>query len=74
MPGKHDLRNHQIALKLPHETWRRVEKDAATHRMIPSAYLRWVITEAVRHVELTPEDIDLIAARIKEAMNGGKFV
>lgn len=74
MPGQHDKNKHRTVIKLSHEVWRRIERDAAAHKMNPTEYMRWVLTEHVRHVELTAEDYEIIHARISAAFAKGRPV
>lgn len=74
MPSQHDPSKHQIAVKFPHRVWRQIEKSADVHAMTPSQYIRWVVTSDVEAVELTPEDAQLIADRIKAAKAKGGMV
>lgn len=74
MPSQHDLQKHQIAVKFPHHTWRQVEIAASQRQMSPSEYIRHVVTEKVNAVELTAEDAQIIADRIREAREKGKMI
>lgn len=74
MPSQHDPSKHQIAVKFPHRVWRQIEKSADVHAMTPSQYIRWVVTSDVESIELTPEDAQLIADRIKAAKAKGGMV
>lgn len=74
MPGQHDLKNHQIAVKFPHQVWRQIEKAAeADHGKTPGKYIRDVVTLAVGDVELNAEDAMVIAQRIATAEREGKM-
>ena len=74
MSNQHDLHKHQIAVKIPHRIWRQIEVAATARQMTPSEYIRFIVSEAVDSVELTPEDAQLIANRIKEAKQKGRMV
>lgn len=74
MPSQHDTSKHQIAVKFPHQVWRQIEKAAEGHTMKPGEYIRWVISREVEAIELTPEDAQLIADRIREAKEKGTMV
>lgn len=74
MPGQHDKTKHQTVVKLSHELWRKIEKDAEAHGMNPTVYLRWVITEHVQGVPLTEADYEIIHERIKLAFAKGRPV
>ena len=74
MANQHDLNKHQIAVKFPHSVWRRIENAATDHKMKPGEYIRWVVSREVESVELTPEDAQLIADRIKDAHAKGRMV
>ncbi len=74
MPGAHDKTKHQTVIKLSHEVWRRIEKDALAHSMNPTEFMRWVLTEHVHNVPLTEEDYEIIHQRIKEAFAKGRPV
>lgn len=74
MPGQHDLTRHQIAVKFPHQVWRQIEKAAeASNSKTPGSYIRDVVTLAVGNIELTAEDAELIARRIREAEETGRM-
>ena len=74
MPSQHDTTKHQIAVKFPHRVWRQIEKAAEQHAMSPSEYIRWVVGREVDEVDLTAEDAQLIADRIKAAKVKGAMV
>ena len=74
MPSKHDPNKHQIAVKFPHRVWRQIEIAAKNHSMKPGEYIRWVVGREVDAVELTAEDAQLIADRIKAAKAKGGMV
>ena len=74
MPGQHDKHKHQTVIKLSHDVWRQIEKDAAVHKMNPTEYMRWVLMEHVHNVPLTAEDYEIIHARIKAAFEKGRPV
>ena len=74
MSGQHDLHKHQIAVKFPHRVWRQIEIAAAARQMRPSEYIRFVVSENVDAVELSAEDAQLIADRIRQAQQEGKMV
>ena len=74
MANQHKLSNHQIAVKFPHQVWRRIEKAARANGMTPGQYIRLVVGREVELIDLTPEDAQLIADRIKEAHKRGKMV
>ena len=74
MPSKHDIHMHQIAVKFHHKTWRQIEKEAEERKMTPGQYIRFVVSEEVAAVDLTAEDAQLIADRIKDAEQKGRMV
>lgn len=74
MPSQHDPSKHQIAVKFPHQVWRQIEIAAEQHNMTPGEYIRWVVGREVEAVELTPEDAQLIADRIRTAKEKGSMV
>ncbi len=74
MSNQHDLQKHQIAVKFHHRVWRQIEIAATARQMKPGEYIRFVVSEAVDSVELTPDDAQLIADRIREAHEKGKMV
>lgn len=74
MANQHSPERHQIAVKFHHRVWRQIEKAAADHKMTPGEYIRWVVGREVDEVELTPDDAQLIADRIKAARKGGRMV
>lgn len=74
MSSQHDKRKHQIAVKIPHRVWRQIEKAAENHKMKPSQFIRWVLTEEVDSIELTAKDAMIIARRIREAEKKGRMV
>lgn len=74
MANQHDLSKHQIAVKFPHSVWRQIEIAAAERKMTPGEYIRWVVGREVDAVELTPEDAQLIADRIKAAKSAGRMI
>lgn len=74
MSGQHDLHNHQIAIKWSHYSWRKIEKKSAEHKMKVSEFIRWCVEEKISSVQLTAEDAQLIADRIKNAQQKGKMV
>ncbi len=74
MSSQHDLSKHQIAVKFPHQVWRQIEIAATSHKMTPGEYIRWVVGREVDAVELSPEDAQIIADRIREAKARGKMV
>lgn len=74
MAGQHDLHNHQISVKYPQATWRRIEIDAAAHGMKPGEYIRWVTSERVANIPLSADDAQIVADRIRQAEALGKMV
>ena len=74
MAGQHNLHNHQIAVKFPHQIWRQIEIDSAKREMTPGEYIRWVTSRAVESIPLSADDAQIIADRIKEAEQKGKMV
>lgn len=74
MPSMHDPSKHQIAVKFPHRVWRQIEIAAKTHSMTPGEYIRWVVGREVDAIELTAEDAQLIADRIRAAKAKGGMV
>lgn len=74
MPGQHDLHRHQIAVKFTHANWRRIEKAAEEQHVTPTKYIRDVVDESVGNIELTAEDAQIIADRIREAEKQGRMV
>lgn len=74
MPGKHDLNKHQIAVKFTHQVWRQIEKAAAAEKgKTPGEFIRDQITLVVGNIELTSEDLMLIASRVKAAESEGRM-
>ena len=74
MPGQHSLKNHQIAVKFSHQVWRQIEKAAAAdHGKEPGVYIRDVVTVAVGNIELTAEDAEIIASRLRAAEKEGRM-
>ena len=74
MAGQHNLHNHQIAVKFPHQVWRQIEIDAEKKDMTPGEYIRWVTSKEVESIPLSSDDALIIASRIKEAEQKGKMV
>lgn len=74
MANQHDIHKHQIAVKFHHSTWRQIELAAEKRQMTPGEYIRFVVTEKVNKVPLTPADAQLIADRIKNAQEKGRMV
>jgi len=74
MSGQHDLHKHQIAVKFPHRIWRQIEIAAQARQMKPGEFIRFVVSEKVDSIELSAEDAQLIADRIREAEIGGRMV
>ncbi len=72
--NQHDLSKHQIAVKFPHQVWRQIELAASERKMTPGEYIRWVVGREVESIELTPEDAQLIANRIKAAKEAGRML
>ena len=74
MPGQHDKKKHQIAVKFPHPVWRQVEKAAAAENgKDPSQFIRDVVTLRVANVELDANDAQIIADRIAAAEREGRM-
>ena len=65
----HQLSPHvkQLAVKLPQELYRQLEKEADERKMSITQYIRWVLSEETLNTELTKEDYEIIRARIKAA-------
>ncbi len=57
----------QLALKMPQELFRQLEKEAEAHKMNVSEYIRHILNEEMMNVELTEEDYEIIAKRIQAA-------
>lgn len=74
MPNQHDKAKHQIAVKFPHRVWRQIEIAAEQHKMKPGEYIRWVVWREVDEIELSPEDAQLVADRIRNAQSKGRMV
>ena len=74
MSNQHDLHKHQIAVKFPHRIWRQIELAARARQMKPGEYIRFVVSEAVDSIELTAEDAQIIANRIRDAQAKGHMV
>lgn len=74
MSSQHDRKKHQIAVKFSHRVWRQIEIAAELREMTPGQYIRWVVTESVDNIELTSEDAELIAERIRKAEIEGRMV
>lgn len=74
MAGQHDPSKHQIAVKFPHQVWRQIELAANERKMTPGEYIRWVVGREVEAIELSPEDAQLIANRIKAAKEAGRMM
>ena len=74
MPGQHDTNKHQIAVKFHHQVWRQIEKFAEKEEKKPADIIRDAVVLYVGSVELTAEDAELIASRIREAEQKGKMV
>ena len=74
MASQHDLHKHQIAVKFPHRVWRQIEIAAEARQMKPGQFIRFVVSEEVDSVELTAEDAQLIADRIRDAQQKGRMV
>jgi len=74
MSSQHDLHKHQIAVKFPHRIWRQIEIAAAARKMKPGEYIRFVVSEAVDSIELTADDAQIIADRIRDAQAKGHMV
>lgn len=74
MASQHDKKKHQIAVKLPHRIWRQVEIAAEQRKMTPGQFIRWVVSESVDKIELTSEDAEIIAERIRKAEIEGRMV
>lgn len=74
MSNQHDLGKHQIAIKFPHRVWRQIEIAANDHKMKPGEYIRWVVGREVDAIDLTAEDAQIIADRIKTAKERGRMV
>ena len=74
MAGQHDKKKHQIAVKFPHRVWRQIEIASGYHKMKPSQFIRWNVTEAVDSIELTSKDAEIIASRIRKAEKEGRMI
>lgn len=74
MASQHDKKKHQIAVKFSHRVWRQIEIAAERRKMTPGQYIRWVVTEDVDAIELTSEDAEIIAERIRTAEIEGRMV
>ena len=74
MPNQHDLSKHQLAVKFPHHMWRQIEIASQERKMKPGEFVRWVVGREVEAIELTAEDAQIIADRIKAAVQSGRMV
>lgn len=70
----HDRNKHQITVKIHHCLWRKIEKESERLGFNPSQFIRMLIFERVSNVELSPEDAQIVADRIKKAYEKGKMV
>jgi hypothetical protein len=70
MAGIHNRENHQIAIKLSQELFRKIEIKAAERGMTPGQYIRFELGEMLRTVKLSQLDLEIIAKRL---LNGTTF-
>jgi len=64
MAGIHSKENHQIAIKFPHELFRKIELKAAEMHMSPGQYIRFELNEKLLNMKLSARDLELVAKRI----------
>ena len=74
MPGQHDIKKHQISVKFTHQVWRQIEKTADAEGKKAGDVIREAVILKVGSVELTAEDAEIIARRIREAEEKGEMV
>lgn len=74
MPGQHDTNKHQISVKFTHQVWRQIEKTADAEGKKAGDVIREAVVLKVGSVELTAEDAEIIARRIREAEEKGGMV
>ena len=76
MPNQHDPRKRSLAVYISRERYYQVKRLAAREGISMSRLLEILVEQAVRDIELTPEDYEQIASEIRNARSGKvhKFV
>jgi hypothetical protein len=64
MSGKHDIENHQISVKFPHELFRKIEVRAQEMGITPGQYVRFHMNELLMKMKLSDEDKKIVAERL----------
>lgn len=72
MPNQHDPRKRSLAVYISRERYYQVKRLAAREGISMSRLLEILVEQAVRDIELTPEDYEQIASEIRNARSGKK--
>ena len=67
MPGMPDINKRNLGVQISRELYYQLKREAKEHRLDLAVYVRMILSEAVKDVELTEEDIDKIMKEIRDA-------
>lgn len=60
VPNQPDINNRVLSCRISREFYRRLQKEAESHKMGFNEYVRWLIWKATESVPLTKEDYERI--------------
>jgi len=67
MPGMPDVHKRNLGIQVSRELYYQLKREAKSHRLGLAVYVRMILSEAVKDVELTEEDLTKIIKEVRDA-------
>jgi len=72
MAGMPDVNKRNLSVQVTRELYYQLRREAREHKLDLAVYVRLILSEAVKDVELTEEDAKRILKEIRDARNKRK--